>query len=345
MDTKMGASPLVSIIVPVYNVQDYLDRCLTSFIEQTYRNIEIILINDGSTDNSLTICKAFAAKDRRITIIDQENKGVAQSRIDGFNASSGELIMFVDSDDYVDITIVQKLVEAQLVYDVDMVSCQYYEVIQDKSIPTIIRPNPGMYNRSDIESLLQQSFLYDKGIKLARMTGYLWGRLVKRQFVLPALEAGLGLIHSEDHIGVFSMILNIKSMYVLDNPLYYYIRREQQATKSYRQEYWPNFELFFQRLLDMDRERYLKAQIPNRALLVVKMLIRMEFSRRSISFYKRYQLCKKHFSEYLYTLCLDSDAIGLSKKEQLQRYLIIHKHLLVYGLLLEGIKLIKHSSD
>lgn len=93
---------LISIIVPVYNVVSYLPRCLDSLVNQTYKDIEIILVNDGSTDNSLDICKEYAVKDKRITIIDKENGGVSSARNAGIHAARGNWIGFVDSDDYID---------------------------------------------------------------------------------------------------------------------------------------------------------------------------------------------------------------------------------------------------
>ncbi|UNW04349.1 glycosyltransferase [Acinetobacter indicus] len=94
--------PLISIIVPVYNTGEFLSQCIESLINQTYRNLEIILINDGSTDNSLTICKSFEEIDSRILVIDQNNQGVSRARNNGIKKAKGDYIGFVDSDDFVD---------------------------------------------------------------------------------------------------------------------------------------------------------------------------------------------------------------------------------------------------
>lgn len=102
---------LVSVIVPVYNVEQYLEKCIDSIINQTYKNLEIILIDDGSTDSSGKICDSYAARDKRIKVIHQENGGLAVVRNIGVSAASGEYIMFVDSDDYIDTEIVQFLYE------------------------------------------------------------------------------------------------------------------------------------------------------------------------------------------------------------------------------------------
>lgn len=103
---------LISIIVPVYNTQIYLSRCVQSLLAQTFRQIEIILIDDGSTDSSLDICRKLASTDSRIIVYHQANKGVSAARNQGLLLASGDFVMFVDSDDYVDSTICQALIEA-----------------------------------------------------------------------------------------------------------------------------------------------------------------------------------------------------------------------------------------
>ncbi len=94
--------PEISIIVPVYKVEQYLPRCLDSLLSQTYKNLEIILIDDGSTDNSPSICDAYAGKDSRIRVIHKENGGLSNARNTGLDAAEGELIGFIDSDDYIE---------------------------------------------------------------------------------------------------------------------------------------------------------------------------------------------------------------------------------------------------
>lgn len=94
-------SPLISVIVPVYNVQDYLERCVTSLLNQTYHNLEIILIDDGSTDDSLMLCKGLSEKDARIRILSQSNQGVGAVRNLGVSMATGQYLGFVDGDDWV----------------------------------------------------------------------------------------------------------------------------------------------------------------------------------------------------------------------------------------------------
>ncbi len=101
--------PLVTLILPVYNVEDYIDTCLASVTAQTYGNLEILLINDGSRDGSLPVCRKWEEKDPRIRVIDQENRGVSAARNRGLDEARGEVIGFVDPDDWLDLTYVEKL--------------------------------------------------------------------------------------------------------------------------------------------------------------------------------------------------------------------------------------------
>lgn len=110
----------VSIIVPFYNTQEYIEKCLNSLVNQTLKNIEIILINDGSTDDSVEIAKAFREKDSRIKIINQENKKQGAARNAGMKIAQGEYIGFVDSDDWVDLDYFEKLYNAAKKYDSDI---------------------------------------------------------------------------------------------------------------------------------------------------------------------------------------------------------------------------------
>ena len=116
---------LISVIIPVYNVEPYLPKCLESVCNQTYDNLEIILIDDGSTDNSGQICDMWAERDSRIVVIHKENGGVSAARNDGLKRAKGELIGFVDSDDWVEPSMYKKLFSA--IGDTDMACCGYVD--------------------------------------------------------------------------------------------------------------------------------------------------------------------------------------------------------------------------
>lgn len=126
---------LISVIVPVYKVEEYLDRCVQSIADQTYRNLEIILVDDGSPDNCPAMCDAWAQKDGRIRVIHKENGGGAQARNVGLDLASGEYIAFVDSDDYILPEMYTLLMDVTSQTDCDIAECGYHAVERD-TLPT-----------------------------------------------------------------------------------------------------------------------------------------------------------------------------------------------------------------
>lgn len=128
----------ISIIVPIYNVEMYLEKCLKSLVKQTYSNIEIICVNDGSTDNSKIILESYKNKDSRIISINQSNQGLSAARNKGIKIATGEYIMFVDSDDWIDLDTCELTVQTIEKYDADIVLWPYIREYESKSIKKII---------------------------------------------------------------------------------------------------------------------------------------------------------------------------------------------------------------
>ena len=179
---------MISIIVPIYNSEKWLSRCVESLINQTYKDIEILLVNDGSTDKSLEICKEYEKKDSRITVIDKENGGVSSSRNAGIDAAKGEYIQFVDSDDFIEPQMCEMF--ANSINDVDMVICgmRIYEqgrILREPHLESAIydirdsidiyfglrKINLGPCNKLYRKSLITQQF--KEGISLGEDTIFL----------------------------------------------------------------------------------------------------------------------------------------------------------------------------
>lgn len=123
--------PKISIVVPVYNSEQYLKQCIESLIGQTISDIEIILVNDGSTDSSLEICEEYAQNDRRIVVISKENEGVAKARRDGIIKAGADYISFLDSDDYYEPEFCERMLSCMIQSGADLVECGYYKVLGD----------------------------------------------------------------------------------------------------------------------------------------------------------------------------------------------------------------------
>ena len=143
MNTLVYADTKVSIVIPVYNTEKYISRLVDSVTSQTYRNLEIIIIDDGSTDNSLKVCQLLATKDKRIKIFHQENMGLAETRNNGIKLATGEYISFLDSDDYIDKTMIEKLVEKAKKTNVDVCQCGFWIHMKDGFVKDVTNEQNG----------------------------------------------------------------------------------------------------------------------------------------------------------------------------------------------------------
>lgn len=127
--------PLVSVVIPVYNVEKYLDKCIQSVLSNSYRSIELICVNDGSKDKILSILQKYARLDKRVKVIDQQNGGVSSARNAGIKYSTGKYLAFIDADDYVSSDYFEKLVSSAEEYNADIVACGSLTVYEDGSMP------------------------------------------------------------------------------------------------------------------------------------------------------------------------------------------------------------------
>lgn len=128
---------LVSIIVPVYNAEKYIDQCVSSILNQTYRNIEVVLVDDGSPDNCPQICDNWSLKDRRIKVVHKKNGGLSDARNYGLDMANGQFVTFTDSDDIIECTMIEDMLNLHFQYDADIVCCEslFYENGSEKIIP------------------------------------------------------------------------------------------------------------------------------------------------------------------------------------------------------------------
>ena len=247
----MHKSYLVSIIVPVYNQKVHLEKCIESLISQTYQNIEIILVDDGSTDGSEIICDAYAQKDNRITVIHKENEGVTLARIDGTNSAKGEFISFVDSDDFITPDCIEILVENQKRQDADVVAGQRYKGANGhfRLLPFTIT---GDFDRSGIKLLLNTSFYYDPKIGEGGLNVGPVAKLYRKKYVLEGLNKGIGFWYGKDMLMNVHILQKIDRLTVIPNALYYYAIHENQVTKKDCYLLWDACCKLFQKIKEID---------------------------------------------------------------------------------------------
>lgn len=216
----------LSIVVPVYNTKPYLGVCLQSIISQTYQDIEILIIDDGSTDGSDVVCKESADKDNRIIYIRQENKGLIGARRTGVEHASGELLMFVDSDDWIDEGMAEFLVHQM--QDADMVtSGVHYENRPGMVTEYTDQYEAGNYCKADKEFLLK-TMLYDvKSDTLQRLTPWIWNKLYRTEIARQIYaELNTDNAFAEDGVFLYNYLINSGAVKICHQCFYHYRYRE-----------------------------------------------------------------------------------------------------------------------
>lgn len=155
----METKPLISIIVPVYNCEQYIDKCISSILDQTYKNIEVICIDDGSPDNSAEILDSYAEKDKRVKVIHKKNGGVSFARNDGIKAANGKFIVFVDGDDWIDTDTVSTMVQTATENNADVVMCCYVKEFSDHSVTSHIFDGDVFYQGADLKNKIHRRLI------------------------------------------------------------------------------------------------------------------------------------------------------------------------------------------
>jgi len=212
---------LVSVIIPVYNVDEYLRSCLESIVSQTHHNIEIILINDGSTDKSPSICNEFKIKDSRIKLINKENGGLSSARNAGLDVCNGDFITFVDSDDWVDKRYVETLLIIAVTKKSDIAFGENELVFFESQIHTnIINPLTTIY--SNLEAL---EALFSKNLVSHTVS---WGKLYKKELFID-LRFPTGRIH-EDEFTTYILFFKSSRIAYINKRLYFYRQRLNSIT-------------------------------------------------------------------------------------------------------------------
>lgn len=219
-------NPLISIIIPVFNVEKYIEKCVNSLLDQTYKNIEIILINDGSADNSGAVCESLAKKDSRIVVLHQNNSGVSAARNNGLDVMKGEFVTFVDSDDYVDSQFIECLYNALSINNADIATCGHYRVEFDGSLKKIyhLSDNPEeIICMSGKDSII--NIFYEK-ICSASSGSKLYKRELFKNLRFPDYIMG------EDTFVVYHTFKDSTLIAHTNKPLYYYVQHSDSVTNN-----------------------------------------------------------------------------------------------------------------
>ena len=220
-------SPLCSIIVPIYNSAIDLVPCLESIKHQKYKNLEILLVNDGSSDSSLEICRMYARLDPRIIIIDKENSGVSSTRNIAIERATGKYLQFVDSDDYLDVNATRLMVEEMEAHRSDLLICNYCSVSHSERTQVFgFLPPDTLLDKAHFARYLMEepaSFYY----------GVMWNKLYRRDIIMEHdIRCNEQFTWSEDMLFNLEYIRYAESFYSMRTPVYYYVRQKKGSLSA-----------------------------------------------------------------------------------------------------------------
>lgn len=295
----MVNNPLISIVIPVYNVEKYLEKCLKSVLSQNFTDYEIILVNDGSKDNSLKICNSFVQLDDRIKLIDKKNGGLSDARNFGINHSIGKYIIFLDSDDYWREKTALNLVVEKLAktYDVVLFKYQEYNVDQDKMIQKQTIPF-NIDNLNDDKNLIIKKLFEDHNFP-----GSAWRLVINREFLLANNLYFQKGIKSEDIDWLINVFINLKTITGVDDDFYIYLKNRPGSITN-----TANYKSFLDLFYSINKWRSILEEIKE------------PFSHNLLSFLAY---------EYIITVMI-FDRLSNSDKKEAIKYLRNQKSILKY---------------
>ena len=228
----MSSNSLISIIIPVYQVENYIERCIKSVINQTYKDIEIILVDDGSTDNSGHICDDYSIKDSRIKVLHINNGGVAKARKLGLEHSTGDFIVFIDSDDYIPENSILSMNEYRIKHNLDIVIGAF----------NICNDNSYKYIPIQDEIITQKEYI--KRLLLHKSNPAPWGKLYSKY--LFSDNSFPQLVKGEDYLMNLEIALRVKSVGYIDSPVYNYYQRNDSVIHLHKTNH--NYEKKYNQL-------------------------------------------------------------------------------------------------
>ena len=293
---------LVTVVIPIYNVEQYLDRCILSIINQTYKNLEIILVDDGSPDRCPNICDAYAKKDPRVKVIHQENKGLGMARNTGIDHATGDYICFFDSDDYVEPDTIETCVSTAVTQGAELVIFGMDDVTPEgirlaESIPC---PPKSVFSGDEVQKILLPMSLYAD-----MSTGEDWNILSSAWNKLYSMDvirssgwrfASERDIISEDFYSITELFGHLSRVCVVNRVLYHYTVNNASISRSYSKGRFDRIKVFYHSMVLLSKRMGLEDELdqPIRAVSFGLVIGAMKLTARAkLGFPERYREIKK----------------------------------------------------
>ena len=239
----------LNIIIPVYNVRQWLEETVNSVLAQTFRDFELILVNDGSTDGSGELCDTFALADSRVSVIHQENAGVSAARNTGLDAATGEFIGWVDSDDIIEADMFQQLVSLAESHQADIVQCRH-----DRACALNNAERNGSASVMDGDAFVRRMFTKQGGDYTNQVA--LWSKIYRRE-LWDDIRFPVGMVY-EDEMQTYKVCLKANKIVETEDILYHYVRRENSIITGKNHK-----KLLDKQMALADRLNYLPQKLPD----------------------------------------------------------------------------------
>lgn len=277
-------NPLISVVVPVYKVEQYIHRCIDSILNQTYKNLEIILVDDGSPDNCGKICDDYAKKDKRIKVIHKKNGGLSDARNAGIKVATGEYIGFVDSDDWISKNMYEKLYNLFTTNDIEIASC---ELIKTNEIKNIEKEK--IYDKKVIVYTIDEFMPYYMKTKKNKTYYYAPTKLFKKE-ILDDNQFPSGLT-SEDVVGSYKALLKSKKIAHINYPYYFYYCNTESITGSFSKKDFDLLKIWdiMIEITKKEKKEYLEMVKLNRYRIDYTLLMRMAVNLKYSEIKDKYQ--------------------------------------------------------
>lgn len=296
--------PKLSVILPVYNVEYYLERCLDSIINQTFKNFELLIVNDGSPDNSHLICEAYAVKDHRITNFKKSNGGLSSARNFGLNRAKGDFIAFVDSDDYLDLNMFQLLIDALVKYGASISICGTNDVFVDGSIKLV--------NSFNEDTILSKQRALELLVKDELINSFAWNKIYRRE-LFEEVRFPEGRIY-EDVAVMFKIFHKADKIVNIKDSLYFYLHNAEGISRSKGKELIIARDLFY---AHYERYQFILDKSEYHAVLPISGKQSILFA---INYLHRMVLSKSSFTDFNNILFLAKEIDAGSNKMLPKKY-------------------------
>jgi len=323
---------LVSIVIPIYNVELFLERCLSSITSQTYQNLEIILVDDGSTDSSPNICDSWASKDSRIKVIHKSNAGLGMARNTGIDNASGRYICFFDSDDYIALETIETALNTAKKYNADIVAFGMSVVNQHGAVTKTFTPESekDCYRGEEVLNCFLPGLLRSDGAisKIKNISFSAWSLLYSADLIKSTDWRFVSEreIISEDVYSLLSLYKNVNCVAIAKQALYFYCENDNSLTRVYRNDRFDKIKIFYKKCIQLC-ENYGYPTLIQRGCMCQFLGNIVGAMKQTVAHFNRPQAIK------LLKVIIDDDVLQLVVSEKINDFFKLRIRILLWSVM------------